>query len=47
LEKNGNLKKLAFFYGKKCYRNPGGLKKLFFVFFGFFGILDSELLGAG
>jgi hypothetical protein len=47
LKKNGNLKKLAFFYGKIFYRNPGGLKKLFFVFFWIFWIFDAELLGAG
>ncbi len=47
LEKNGNLKKLAFFYGKIFYRNPGGLKKIFFEFFVFFWIFFAELLGDG
>jgi hypothetical protein len=40
------FEEIAIFDRKIIYKNPSGLKKLFFDFFIFFWIFDAELQGA-
>ncbi len=41
------FEEIGIFDGKIFYRNPSGLRKLFFVFFLYFLVFDAELLVAG